>query len=150
MVGSAQQLVLYHFDACPWCQRVRAAIDDLGLEVELRNVKRDPAHLRELQAAMGRATVPVLRTEHGGAPTWLPESADIVEHLYATYGHGRAPTFFASAWPQRIGLIAAAGLAIAAIVAPPEYTNKLLLGALLVFTLRNSLPLLRRWLGTGG
>jgi glutaredoxin len=91
-LGPAEQpmqdrLALYHFDGCPFCTRVRRAIDGLGIDVELRNIYENPDFLRELREARGRATVPVLRiTSADGEERWMPESADIVRYLEASYG----------------------------------------------------------------
>ena len=81
------KLALYHFDSCPFCLRVRRAIDILGLDVALRNIYEDRAYFDELREARGRTTVPVLRiTSPDGDERWMPESADIVRYLQATYG----------------------------------------------------------------
>jgi glutaredoxin 2 len=78
---------LFKFDGCPFCTRVRRTIDALGLDVELRSIFDDPAHLQALREARGRTTVPVLRiTSPNGEERWMPESADIVRYLEATYG----------------------------------------------------------------
>lgn len=78
-------LSLYHFEGCPFCSRVRSALGRLGLEVELRDIQRDPARRAELVAATGRATVPCLRIEEPPAARWLHESADIVRWLEARF-----------------------------------------------------------------
>jgi glutaredoxin len=84
-------LALYYFDTCPFCIRVLRTIDALGLDVELRNIYRDPEHLTTLREARGRTTVPVLRiTSPDGEDRWMPESADIVRYLKATYGQAAA------------------------------------------------------------
>lgn len=81
------QLALYYFDGCPFCMRVRRAIDELGLAVELRDIYADRKDLEELREARGRTTVPVLRiTGADGEDRWMPESADIVRYLQASYG----------------------------------------------------------------
>ncbi len=85
----AAKLRLYHFDSCPYCARVRRAVKDLGLDVELVNIHRDPAARTELVAATGRQTVPVLRIEDGDV--WMPESGDILRYLYERFGEGRTP-----------------------------------------------------------
>lgn len=87
MAGDRDRLALYHFDGCWYCSRVRRAIDKLGIDVEMRNIFDDPAHMDDLIAARGRRTVPVLRiTAPDGEERWLPESADIVRYLRETYG----------------------------------------------------------------
>jgi len=74
-------LSLYYYDGCPWCMRVLRALDRLGVRVERRNILEDPQHGRDLAAARGRRTVPVLRIQSDGRDEWMPESADIVAYL---------------------------------------------------------------------
>jgi len=80
-MARADDLALYHYEGCPYCSRVRRALDELGVEVELRDIHRDPAHERALVAARGRHTVPVLRIRRAEGDEWLPESRDIVQYL---------------------------------------------------------------------
>lgn len=76
---------LYHYDSCPFCAMVRRAIGELGINVELRNVREDPQHLEDLLQARGRATVPVLRIQStDGEDRWMPESRDIIAYLQRT------------------------------------------------------------------
>ncbi len=83
---SEDSLALYYFDGCPFCTRVRAEIDALDIDVELRNIFEDAQHRDDLVQARGRATVPVLRiTSPDGEDRWLPESRDIVNYLQKTY-----------------------------------------------------------------
>ncbi|MGB5704763.1 MAG: glutathione S-transferase N-terminal domain-containing protein [Polyangiales bacterium] len=95
-LGSAQEpagdhLALYYFDGCPFCVRVLRAIDTLRLDVELRNIYENRDYLQELRDVRGRTTVPVLRiTSPDGEDRWMPESADIVRYLQATYGQAAA------------------------------------------------------------
>ena len=74
-------LSLYHFDGCPYCQRVRDAMRRLHLELELRDIRREPKYREELVAATGRQMVPCLRIESAGKSRWMHESADIVRYL---------------------------------------------------------------------
>jgi len=88
---AGDHLALYYFDGCPFCVRVLRAIDTLRLDVELRNIYEDRQHFDDLRAARGRTTVPVLRiTSSDGKDRWMPESADIVRYLQATYGRAAA------------------------------------------------------------
>jgi len=81
------KLTLYHFESCPFCVRVRATIQRLGVDVELRDIRTDPKHWDELVAARGRGTVPVLKIESpDGTERWMPESADIIRYLDKSYG----------------------------------------------------------------
>ena len=75
-------LVLYHFERCPFCVKVRRHIVGLGLKIELRDVKRSAEFERELVAGGGEIQVPCLRinTPEGGY-RWMYESSDINEYL---------------------------------------------------------------------
>ncbi|WP_428267861.1 glutaredoxin family protein [Haliangium sp.] len=79
------RLSLYHSRTCGYCVRVRIAAQRLGIELELRDARRDHARRTELLEATGRLTVPVLRIDHAdGHSEWLPESREIV-HWLATW-----------------------------------------------------------------
>lgn len=77
----APDLSLYHFDGCPYCDRVRAAMARLHIELELRDIKQVAKYRDELVTATGRQMVPCLRIENSGSARWLHESADIVRYL---------------------------------------------------------------------
>lgn len=78
----ASDLTLFSDRACPFCRRVLFAMNNLGLEIEERDVFKDPSARTELLAARGRGTVPVLRIRNDdGTFEWMPESADIVRFL---------------------------------------------------------------------
>jgi len=74
-------LSLYHFDGCPYCGRVREAMARLDLDIELRDIHKNPAFRSELVSATGRQMVPCLRIEQPGGARWMHESADIVRYL---------------------------------------------------------------------
>lgn len=75
-------LVLFKYDGCGFCYRVKTAIDRLGLEVPTRDTMREPGAREALRALTGRTQVPCLVID--GEP--LLESADIIAWLeaYAT------------------------------------------------------------------
>ena len=76
------KLALYYSRSCPFCSIVTAAIDRLGLDVELREIFEDSRYRDQLLEARGRATVPVLRiSSPDGDDRWMPESRDIVRYL---------------------------------------------------------------------
>ncbi|UCE85245.1 MAG: glutathione S-transferase N-terminal domain-containing protein [Deltaproteobacteria bacterium] len=78
----ASHLVLYHFEGCPYCARVRDAMHDLDLDIELRDIRVQRAFRDELLEGGGRATVPCLRIGNAaGGFRWLYESSDIVAYL---------------------------------------------------------------------
>ncbi len=86
---SPASLALYHFVGCPFCDMVRAVIDEFAVEVELRDIYGDPQHRQALMEARGRQTVPVLAiTDTSGDVQWLPESRDIVQWLRERYADG--------------------------------------------------------------
>jgi len=83
---SDDKLALYHFLGCPFCAMVTRAIDNLGVDVELRDINEDPKYRDELISARDRATVPVLRIMAAdGEDHWMPESRDIVHYLEQTF-----------------------------------------------------------------
>jgi glutathione S-transferase len=84
------RLVLYEFEGCPFCRRVREAVCMLDLEVELRPCPKGGERFRpEAVARGGKAPFPYLVDE--GAGIELYESAAIVRHLFASYGTGKPP-----------------------------------------------------------
>ena len=78
----ALNLALYHFESCPYCERVRGALRRLEIDVELRNVQTDPTWRQELYSATGKQMVPCLRIEQPAGPArWMHESLDIIRYL---------------------------------------------------------------------
>jgi len=76
------KLSLYHFDACPFCQRVRSHMDQLNLNIELRDKRVHPKYVDELLAGGGSQQVPALRIEQeDGSVQWMYESSDIMAYL---------------------------------------------------------------------
>jgi glutaredoxin len=74
-------LILYQYEACPFCVKVRRAIRGLGLKIELRDAKQK-AVAEELVAGGGELQVPCLRIpQAGAAPRWLYESDAIIVYL---------------------------------------------------------------------
>ena len=84
---ATDKLALYYFDGCPFCIMVQSEIEQLGLDVDYRNIFDDTRYRDELIRARGRTTVPVLRiSSPDGEDRWMPESRDIVNYLRETYG----------------------------------------------------------------
>ena len=52
-----RRLILYDFEACPFCRKAREALSHLGLEVEVRPAASDGRRREELKASVERATV---------------------------------------------------------------------------------------------
>jgi glutaredoxin len=81
------KLALYYLATCPFSIRVLSAIDRLGVDVELREIRQHPEFREELVGVRGRPTVPVLRiTAPDGEERWMPESTDIIRYLEQSYG----------------------------------------------------------------
>lgn len=70
-------LVLYYFDACPYCQRVMTTIKRLRVKVDYQNIMEDEAAMEKLVEDTGRRTVPCLYID--GRP--MHESQDIMNWL---------------------------------------------------------------------
>ena len=75
-------LSLYQTQWCPYCVRVRGALESLGVDVELRDISQSREHLQELTQATGSQMVPCLRIETDDSQSqWMHESRDIVAYL---------------------------------------------------------------------
>ncbi|AGM40302.1 Glutaredoxin [Spiribacter salinus M19-40] len=75
-------LALYEHELCGFCQMVRRSTQDLGVEVESRNILREPGRREELIEGGGKGMVPCLRIEYpDGRVEWLYESSDIIDYL---------------------------------------------------------------------
>jgi glutaredoxin len=80
-----EALSLYYYDSCPFSQMTLKALKQTGLDVELRNIQRQPHYRSELIKQGGRAQVPCLRLDLAdGKTTWLYESRDII-HFMRSY-----------------------------------------------------------------
>jgi glutathione S-transferase len=78
-------LSLYHSQACWFCARVRHAMQDLGVDIALRDIDREPGQREDLSRGGGKTQVPCLRIDTpDGRTTWLYESADIIRYLQAS------------------------------------------------------------------
>jgi glutaredoxin len=75
----ARDLVLYKFDACPFCAWVQRVVAQLELPVSMRDTRADPAARAELSRRTGGSQVPCLFID--GQP--LLESRDIITWLEA-------------------------------------------------------------------
>ncbi len=79
-------LVLYQYEACPFCVKVRRAMKRHALNIETRDVKRSDAAREELLAGGGNLKVPCLRIEDADQGyQWMYESSDIVHYLESRF-----------------------------------------------------------------
>lgn len=75
--GNSVDLVLYKFDSCPYCQKVMAVVERLGIPLRYRDTDEQPEAWRELLELGGKEQVPCLFVN--GRPMF--ESKDIVDYL---------------------------------------------------------------------
>ena len=80
--GQTVYLTLYQYEACPFCVKVRRAMKRQGLNIEVRDVKRNGTAREELLAGGGDLKVPCLRIGEGERGfQWMYESRDIIGYL---------------------------------------------------------------------
>jgi glutaredoxin 3 len=76
-------LTLYVKTGCPYCAKVLAAGEELGIEFDQKNIA-DPAVADELMARGGKRMVPYLVDEDAAVEMY--ESDDIITYLETTFG----------------------------------------------------------------
>ncbi len=73
---------LYYYDQCPFCQMVLRKLNDINVQVDLKNTLSDPCHRQDLIQGGGRSMVPCLRiSDDNGQVKWMYESRDIMHFL---------------------------------------------------------------------
>jgi len=81
-------ITLYRLQACPFCERVVRALDDLGLSYRSRFVEPMHSERDVVKRLTGKRTVPAIVDEETGVT--MSESANIVAYLERTYGQDAA------------------------------------------------------------
>ncbi|MEO1090158.1 MAG: glutathione S-transferase N-terminal domain-containing protein [Pseudomonadota bacterium] len=105
----AELLVLYEFEACPFCRLVREVLTELDLDALIQPCPKGGTRFRPRAVELGgKAQFPLLVDREAGVT--LFESAAIIEHLFRTYGERPVP----SAWRLRSLNVMASGIASAA------------------------------------
>jgi glutathione S-transferase len=92
MIGPrpAQPLVLYEFEGCPFCRKVREALTILDLEAFIYPCpKGGPRFRAEVKRRGGKAQFPYLLDPNTGVEMY--ESAAITRYLFERYGAGAVP-----------------------------------------------------------
>ncbi|GMN45390.1 hypothetical protein TIFTF001_014572 [Ficus carica] len=85
------RLQLYEFEACPFCRRVREAITELDLSLEVYPCPKGSVRHREIVRRLGgKEQFPFLVDPNTGVSMY--ESGDIVKYLFQQYGQGRKPS----------------------------------------------------------
>lgn len=76
-----KKLILYHFPSCPYCVKVFKYMESEGIELEMRNIRKNLDWRRELEEVGGIVQVPCLFID--GVPMY--ESDDIIVWLGENY-----------------------------------------------------------------
>lgn len=85
-----QALVLFDFEACPYCRLVREALTEMDLDAEIRPCPKGGQRFRpQVERLGGKAQFPYLEDPNTGVA--LYESADIIEYLAQTYEAPQRP-----------------------------------------------------------
>ncbi len=79
-------ITLYVKDGCPYCAAVIHKVDELGLQVDKKNIK-DEAVAEELIQEGGKRQVPYIKDSEKDIAMY--ESSDIVEYLEREYGNSK-------------------------------------------------------------
>lgn len=109
----AEPLVLFEFEACPFCRRVREALTRLDLEALVRPCPKGGRRNREALLALGgREQFPFLVDPNAGVA--LYESRDIVAHLERRYGLGAGAEASSGAGVRGLRRLARTTLALVA------------------------------------
>lgn len=75
------ELVLYHFEWCPFCVKVRNYLKSRSISIQEKDTRQDPAAAEELMKLTGGTQVPCLVID--GKP--LLESGDIIQWFEDNY-----------------------------------------------------------------
>lgn len=77
-----RQMILYKYQTCPFCIKVRQEMRRLSLQIEQRDAQHDQANRADLASGGGQAKVPCLRiTDDAGGVQWMYESSAIIQYL---------------------------------------------------------------------
>ncbi|XP_057490634.1 uncharacterized protein LOC130776426 isoform X3 [Actinidia eriantha] len=90
-VDPLNRLQLFEFEACPFCRRVREALTELDLSVEIYPCPKGSIRHREMVKSVGgKEQFPFLVDPNTGISMY--ESSKIVKYLFQQYGEGRSPS----------------------------------------------------------
>jgi glutathione S-transferase len=82
-----EPLVLYEFEACPFCRKVREVLSELDLDYICYPCAKGSSRRSEVIDLGGRTQFPYLVDPNTGQSMY--ESEDIITYLCDQYGHGR-------------------------------------------------------------
>ena len=71
----AKEIVLYSAKLCGDCQKLKAFMDAEGVPYEVRDIKEDPNHARELEERTGKLGVPYVVVDGQWKRGYVPGQA---------------------------------------------------------------------------
>lgn len=81
--NEASNLILYQFQTCPFCIKVKRNNKRLSLKIETRDAQHNPVYRKELLQGGGVVKVPCLRiVDENGNDNWMYESQEIMQYLH--------------------------------------------------------------------
>ena len=79
---ACRDLVLYQFQTCPFCIKVRQEIRRLSLNIDKLDAQKEGKNRQDLMAGCGKAKVPCLKiTDSAGNSQWMTDSTKIMAYL---------------------------------------------------------------------
>jgi glutathione S-transferase len=100
-----EPLLLYEFESCPYCRKVREALTALDLDADVRPCPKGGRRYRpELIARGGKPQFPYLVDPNSGEEMY--ESDAIVRYLFNEYGVGPPPAILLGSLPVLSGSLA--------------------------------------------
>ena len=83
-----RNIVLYQYQTCPFCIKVRQEIHRLSLKIERLDAQKDGRNREDLVRGGGQARVPCLKiTDQAGNSQWMYESGKIIEYLRGRFAN---------------------------------------------------------------
>lgn len=81
-----KSLVLYQYQTCPFCIKVRQEMCRLSLKIERLDAQQEGPHRADLVRGVGKAKVPCLKiTDQAGNSQWLTDSDKIKAYLQSRF-----------------------------------------------------------------
>lgn len=106
-----RSLVIYEFEGCPYCRKVREALVSLDLSATIKPCPKGGTRFRpEVLERGGKHLFPYLVDPNAGVEMY--ESDDIIRHLFARYGTRSAPFYL------RLGPLTTASSSLASLTRP--------------------------------
>ena len=93
MDQECKNLVLYQYQTCPFCIKVRQEMCRLSLNIDRLDAQKDGQHREDLVLGAGKAKVPCLKiTDPAGNSQWLTDSGKIIAYLRGRFANDQALT----------------------------------------------------------